>query len=230
MLVGVGVALSVALAASAMWPKRAEEPSAKADESLLVAGSQHTESAAAAPLEGVLPPQPKDSASLPPELTSSDDILFADFEGEDYDGWQTSGTAFGASPVKGTLLYQASITGFMGAGLVNSFVDQDKATGKLASPKFKIERKYIGFLIGGGWWEGQTCVNLVVDGVVVRSATARNGTGATQRLERLAPAGWNTTDLMGKTVHIEIIDDSTELWGHINVDHIVFTNHEPAVY
>src|SRR5258708_7404722 len=103
------------------------------------------------------------------------DILLADFEGDAYPaGWTTTGTAFGKGPAKGTLPGQMAVTGFLGKGLVNSFLGGDDATGTLTSPEFKLERKYLNFLIGGGKHEGKTCINLLVAGKVVRTATGPN--------------------------------------------------------
>ena len=78
------------------------------------------------------------------------DIVFADFEGETYGDWKTTGTAFGKGPARGTLPGQMPVSGFRGKGLVNSFLGGDGPTGTLTSPEFKIERRYIAFLIGGG--------------------------------------------------------------------------------
>ena len=85
-----------------------------------------------------------------------DDILIADFEGEDYGAWKVEGEAFGPGPAKGTLPGQMDVTGFQGKGLANSFYKGDKSTGTLTSPPFKIERKFINFLIGGGGAPGET--------------------------------------------------------------------------
>src|SRR3954468_19685344 len=102
------------------------------------------------------------------------DLLVADFEGKDWGGWKTTNDAFGPGPAKGTLPNQMPVTGFLGKGLVNSFHGGDKSTGTLTSPAFAVERKYLNFLIGGGKYPGQTCMNLLVKDKVVRTATGPN--------------------------------------------------------
>ncbi|HVO34810.1 MAG TPA: GH116 family glycosyl hydrolase [Gemmatimonadales bacterium] len=141
--------------------------------------------------------------------------VFADFEGDDYGNWTVEGEAFGRAPARGTLPDQNPVDGFAGRGLVNSFVGGDGSTGKLRSPAFTIDRPWIGFLVGGGAHEGRTCINLIVDGNVVRSATGRNR-------ERLEPHNWDVRDLMGREARLEIVDVETGGWGHINVDQIEF--------
>ena len=59
------------------------------------------------------------------------DIVFADFEGADYGAWKVTGTAFGKGPARGTLPGQMAVNGFLGKGLVNSFLGGDTSTGKL---------------------------------------------------------------------------------------------------
>src|SRR5690242_11364432 len=71
------------------------------------------------------------------------EILFADFEGETYGDWKTTGEAFGPGPARGTLPNQMHVEGFHGKGLVNSFFKGDGTTGTLTSPEFAIDRKYI---------------------------------------------------------------------------------------
>src|SRR5438874_11624276 len=102
------------------------------------------------------------------------DVLIADFEGKDYGDWKTTGEAFGPGPARGTLLNQMPVSGFPGKGLVNSYHGGDATTGTLTSPAFKVERKYLNFLIGGGKYPGKTCMNLLMDGKVVRTATGPN--------------------------------------------------------
>ena len=150
---------------------------------------------------------------------AADDILIADFEGKDYGPWKVTGEAFGPGPARGTLPHQMRVDGFRGKGLVNSFLKGDGTTGTLTSPEFKIERKYINFLLGGGMHPGKTCINLVVDGQVARTATGPNDRpGGSERLDWHS---WDVTELAGKTAHLQIVDQATGGWGHVNVDHVV---------
>jgi fructan beta-fructosidase len=147
------------------------------------------------------------------------DVLIADFEGETYGDWKTTGEAFGKGPARGTLPNQMPVTGYLGKGLVNSYHGGDKSTGTLTSPPFKVERKYINFLIGGGKFPGKTCINLLLDGKVVRTATGPNDKpGGSEALDW---ASWDVAELEGKSVVAQIVDDATGGWGHINIDHIV---------
>ena len=155
------------------------------------------------------------------------DLLLADFEGTDYGDWKATGEAFGPGPARGTLPNQMEVTGFHGNGLVNTYFHGDGTTGTLTSPPFPIERKYVNFLLGGGWHPGKACINLLVDGETVRTATGPNRKpGGT---ERLAPYSWDVSELKGKTARIEIVDNATGGWGHINVDHIRQSNRRTGV-
>ncbi|MHC4692632.1 MAG: hypothetical protein ACYS67_07810, partial [Planctomycetota bacterium] len=158
---------------------------------------------------------------------AAEDILIADFEGDSYDDWKVTGQAFGPGPAKGTLPGQMKVSGFKGKGLVNSYYKGDDTTGTLSSPAFKIERKYISFLVGGGMHPGKACINLLVDGKVVRTATGPNDRpGGTEALDR---ASWDVSDLIGKKAVIQIVDQQEGGWGHINVDHIVQSDTKPKV-
>ena len=153
------------------------------------------------------------------------DSLVTDFEGTDYGNWHLTGKAFGTGPAQGTLPGQKFVSGYQGHGLASSFVGGDAAMGTLASPVFTITRRRINFLIGGGKHPGETCLNLLINGEVVRAATGPNGVpGGT---ERLTWAGWDVADLAGKTARIEIVDRATGGWGHINVDQIIQSDEPP---
>lgn len=142
-------------------------------------------------------------------------IVFADFEGGDYGDWTVEGKAFGESPARGTLPQQQQVTGYRGTGLVNTYLGgSDELRGKLISPEFTIERPYVSFLVGGGGSD-QTAIRLVVDDEAVKSASGR-------RRERVVPHNWNVRDLQGRIAHLEIVDQESGGWGHINVDQIEF--------
>jgi sucrose-6-phosphate hydrolase SacC (GH32 family) len=158
-------------------------------------------------------------------LRAADDVLIADFEGPDYRAWKVTGEAFGPGPARGTLPGQMQVDGFKGKGLVNSFYKGDGSTGTLTSPEFKIERQFISFLIGGGQDPEKTCMNLLIDGKAVRNATGPNNKpGGT---EALAPASWDVGEFAGQSAVIQILDQATGGWGHINVDQIVQTDRKP---
>ncbi len=166
------------------------------------------------------------SAALNRDMAAADDILIADFEESDYGMWSVTGEAFGTAPARGTLPGQMQVGGFNGAGLVNSFTGGDNSTGTLTSKEFRIERKFISFLIGGGKNEEQLALHLLIDGKVVRSATGLNDQqGGSEALE---PSSWDVTELAGKTAKLRIIDEAKGSWGHINVDQIVLTDDRPA--
>ena len=147
------------------------------------------------------------------------DLVVADFEGENYGDWKATGEAFGPGPAKGTLPNQMPVVGFLGKGLVNSYFKGDDSIGTLTSPPLKIERRFLNFLIGGGQYPGEACIQLKVEGKIVRSATGPNDRpGGSEQLDWQS---WDLADLAGKMGTIEIIDQRKGGWGHINIDHIV---------
>ena len=90
------------------------------------------------------------ACSINPATTPADEILFADFESEQYVDWVSEGQAFGTGPASGALPNQMRVSDFAGVRLVNSYLDGDKSTGSLTSTAFTINHDYISFLIGGG--------------------------------------------------------------------------------
>ncbi|WTW23673.1 GH32 C-terminal domain-containing protein [Streptomyces sp. NBC_00019] len=152
----------------------------------------------------------------PPEGT-----VLADFEGGTYGDWTKTGDAFGTAPAPGTLPDQGQVSGFLGDGLVNTFLNGDSTTGTLTSPEFTIDKKHINFLIGGGnhpaGSDTPTAVELLVDGQVVRSSTGKDG-------EALNWASWDVGELGGKKAQIKIVDNNSGGWGHLNVDHIMLSD------
>ncbi|MGB0839054.1 MAG: glycoside hydrolase family 32 protein [Chitinophagales bacterium] len=142
--------------------------------------------------------------------------VIADFE-KDYGKWKKTGKAFGKTPARGKIGKQGVVSGFSGKGLVNTHLHGNASKGKLISPTFSISQPFINFQIGGGYHKGKTCINLLVDGKIVRTA---RGSGT----ERLDWKHWEVADLKDKTAQIEIVDEHTGDWGYILVDKIVLAN------
>ena len=153
--------------------------------------------------------KPLDAASTRPN------VPFQDFE-KGYGAWTVEGEAFGKEPARGTLPNQQHVSGFQGEGLVNTYLGGDDATGRLVSPPFAIERRFIRFLVGGGAHRS-TQVQLLVDGEPVRVASGKNA-------ERLEPAVWDVSTLQGRTARIAIVDEAKGGWGHINADGFEFSD------
>jgi len=147
----------------------------------------------------------------------AEEKVLADFEGDDFGGWTATGTAFGERPTKGTLPEQSPVGGFRGNGLASSYHGGDRTTGTLTSPEFTLSLRYLNFLVGGGEHVGRTCVNVLVDGQVVRSATGRDD-------EFLTTATFDLGEFAGKTARIQLVDDHTESWGHVSADHFVLSD------
>ena len=152
-------------------------------------------------------------------------IVVQDFEGDSFGDWKVEGLAFGNRPSNETILRGAvgdQFTGGIGEG--------DVPMGKLTSSSFLIQKPWINFLAFGGYLPERACVNLVIDGKVVRSASGSESGlfGGSDRglfgRETTVWMAWrslNVSDLIGQSAAIEIVDQHRGLWGHINIDHIV---------
>ena len=128
--------------------------------------------------------------------------------------WKVRGDAFDKQTVKKAYEGQGSVDGYDG-GFINSFKGGNKTTGHMLSKKFTINKKYITFKIAGGSHKGQTAVQLIVDGEVVKEANGYDNTNLSQRT-------WNVAKYINKAAQIKIIDIHSA--AHILVDDIAFSN------
>ena len=147
----------------------------------------------------------------------ANDLAVADFDQADYGDWEQTGGAFRAGPVSGTRRDRLGITNARNKGVCSSKANGDAAMGELTSPPFKIERLYIAFAISGGNYEHSTCLNLLIDGKVVRSATGWSS-------DRLLPASWSVGEFAGQRAQVQVVDEAAGEWGHINVASITQTD------
>ena len=160
----------------------------------------------------------------------TEEQVFADFESGTYDGWTVTGEAFGNAPqtLETIAPYQGRING-RGRFFVNSHNIRpggdvrkgDSLTGTLTSAEFTIDFDAIEFLVGGGRHKGKTCVNLIVDGKSVLSATGDAD-------NQMSLKTWNVRPFSGRKAKIQVVDDHTAGWGNIGIDHIVFRKSVPA--
>lgn len=158
--------------------------------------------------------------------TRAEDAVVADFESGDFGTWEAKGDAFGKAPASGAMDGQMNVSGFQGHGFASSFHGGDDTTGTLTSPKFTAGKKYLNFLIGGGGFAGETCVNLLVGSKVVRTAAGPNiNPGGSEHLDWIT---WDISELGGKSVQVEIVDKRKGGWGHISADQFVQSD-TPAV-
>jgi sucrose-6-phosphate hydrolase SacC (GH32 family) len=148
---------------------------------------------------------------------SADDLAIGHFTSTSYGDWKMAGTAFKSGPATDDLLSKLKIENAADNRVASSEIEGDAASGTLISPEFKIARKYISFRISGGDYEHDTCLNLLINGKAVKSATG-------WRSNRLVPACWDVSQFLGQIAQVQIVDEASGDWGHINVDRIVQTD------
>ena len=144
-------------------------------------------------------------------------VLFEDWESGAYNGWAIEGDCFGGEPAQGPLPGQQGVSGQSARYMVNTSREGDGPTGRAVSKLFKISRRFVHLLVGGGNHPDQECVNLRVDGEVVATATGDN-------TAQLRTVRWDVSRYLGKKGVIEIVDARTSDWGIVLVDDIVFSD------
>lgn len=151
-----------------------------------------------------------------------------DFESGTLEGWQLEGDAFAQQP---TFAEHPEVRGQWVGPQGNWFVgtyearpDREAAAGTqqgdaprglARSPHFLLPEGRITFLVGGGDDPERAFVRLVTerDGQELARATG-HGSNALRRVV------WDVTDHAGDGAFLEIVDASSDAWGHINVDDV----------
>ena len=132
---------------------------------------------------------------------------------------RTEGEAFGTRPSARAPGPEQRLRGFQGKGLVNTLDRQRRGPqGKLDVARFTIERDYINFLIGGG---NHPARRASTSWSTARSSAPRRARTST----RWSGSRWDVRDLQGKPARIEIVDQHSGDWGHIDIDQIEFCGH-----
>lgn len=152
------------------------------------------------------------------------DIAVTSFEERNFGLWKLSGEAFGAAPLRP----EQGFGGRHRAGLAWSGSGGVAALGVLESPEFKIERRFLSYVVLGERNLPETVgVELLVDGRVVRAASATEQMSdlfadAASALSTLQPRTWEVSEFEGKSARLRVNDGSRS--GAIGVDAFVLSD------
>ena len=174
-------------------------------------------------------PKLDEEEPLPP----GSELIFEDFEGGAWGAWEVEGDAFGEAPPLISDIpdyHKVKLKAWRGDSFVCTHrlpllegetvgdpVPLDDRKGRLKSPEFTVEHDHLHFLVCGGEDTSKTSVNLVVGGEVVhRRAGSKDGV--------FRPASFDMSKWRGERARIEVVDEGVGGWGHITVDHFVFSD------
>jgi sucrose-6-phosphate hydrolase SacC (GH32 family) len=149
------------------------------------------------------------------------DIVLVNFESDRYGDLIIEGEAFSTGSAKSALPEQTggrTIEGYVGKSLTNSIVGCVDSKGNITSQSFTIKGKYINFLIAGGLFSGETCINLLIDNELVK--TTPNPKEWNRPSGVIKWVTWDVSEWQGKTAVIEIVDRQTGYREFVTVDHI----------
>ena len=151
---------------------------------------------------------------------SLDGEPFADFEGPDWGGWTPAGEAFTEGP---SHLAPPDTSGWRGSGFASSYRGSDAFTGRLTSPRFKVEKQHLTFLMSGGNEPGRISVNVILNSQVLHEPEDVVTTGNGEL--RMVRKQFNLEAYRGEEIFLEIVDESPD--SHVVVDHLTFTDTLP---
>jgi hypothetical protein len=136
-----------------------------------------------------------------------------DFEAAGWGGWQVTGKAWGAGPVRSAPKKQ--VGGYRGKQFAASLTGAEAATGTVVSPAFAIAQPRLVLRVGGGKDAKLLRVELrlAATGAVVRSATG-------PRSEIMQTTEWDVADLRGRSARLALVDESAAAWGWLAVDDV----------
>jgi hypothetical protein len=148
--------------------------------------------------------------------------VFADFEAGNYEGWTLEGNCWGLSPAS-EQTYAGRVSGFGGKRFLSTLhpLIGTNAVGRALSREFRIERPFVDFLIAGGHYPDEACLNLRVEGVVEFTATG-DDTGDFRSVR------WDVSAFLGKQAQFEVVDSTrSAIRGYVMVDEIRLLDNPP---
>jgi hypothetical protein len=160
-----------------------------------------------------------------------------DFEEGNLRGWHRSGTAFDHQPTlhdNPTARGRGQPSNHTGNYWVGTFeryqglpgqerggTQGDQPQGTLTCEAFTVNAYTLSFLVGGGKGSN-TRVELLI--VMDNGETEQVYFATGQDTETMQRVTWNLAPYVGSTALIRIVDESSEHWGHINVDDFRFAS------
>jgi len=153
-------------------------------------------------------------------------IVFEDFGSGTYQGWDSTGHAFGTAPSRLPIAHLQPdalqpVKSLEPPGLATSAIVSDRLQGVLRSKTFVIPKKRILYHVAGK----QAQINLIIDGYqLIRDPIYG---GLTFHIDHGEHLQWHVQDVsmwIGHKAYIEIIDDGA---GYVALDKILFTDEGP---
>ena len=164
-----------------------------------------------------------------------------DFESGSLYGWYKTGSAFDFQPTlddNPSARHRGQPSRHQGKFWIGTYeryqgrkgqkpgdIQGDGPRGRLTSPPFVIRHDHVKFLIGGGAGYGTRVELLVMDPIEQTYVPRKRASG--QNSETMHPVTWNISDFRGRRAKLQIVDDSSGVWGHINVDDFRFYGNAP---
>ncbi len=114
---------------------------------------------------------------------------------------------------------------YIGTKRINTFetgtTPSDDRQGTLTSPEFPITKNFMSMLVGGGNRsvnsEQTLAAQLLINGNVVRSLAGDNSGVLNWK-------GWDVSEFAGQNAQLRVVDQATDGWGHLTLDHVMLTD------
>jgi Protein of unknown function (DUF1553)/Protein of unknown function (DUF1549)/Planctomycete cytochrome C len=167
--------------------------------------------------------EPAQPSAVDDRISTTEQVIFADFRRDAFKHWFVSGEAFGDG-ASGGLVLQADarrpVKAVVAPGIAHSGLVSARLAGVMRSPTFTLDKKKIHYRVVGS--KGQ--IKLIIDGFqLIRDPIYG---GLTIQVDKDV-LHWRTMDVamwQGHRAHIEIVDDGP---GYIGVEQIVFSDLGP---
>ena len=141
--------------------------------------------------------------------------MIANFD-QDLEGWKPKGKAFGTTPQTKTS-GKNQVTNYHGKGWAGSLITGgDKLTGELHSPKFKVNERFLNFLVAGG--------SRIKVGVELWINDKKKLVSRGSNKEVFTSKTWDLKDYFGYDAQIRLVDYETGGWGHIHADRFILSS------